>query len=1022
MTVQDSIRFMIHIGDSLNNHAKFDSAITLFNQAFKKAEKHQDRESMIYSHIQLSETYGDLADFTTAEDHANQALQFSIQFQLDSLWIESKKSILTLQFQQGKYQDALDIAEEVLDKRTLLFGANHFDVAMDYNDIGVLSYMLGDYSNATDAYARAFDIIQAEDKNINLRAQLLNNMGVAFARLGNYLDALDHYSRSLDLKKQYLDDDHPSFGTNLRNIGMIYSRIGEYHHGLEFYELALINWKNYYGESHPKVGELYQDISVTQMYLGNYHDALQLQTESLEILKRKLDPSHPKIALGNSNLSMIYMGLKMYDEAEKHNLASIEQEIKQFGEDYPHLAINYSNLGTVYSETGKFDLAKENLYKALSLRISQYGEDHYRTAIIYGKIGSMYFRADDYPSAKENQLKALEIAQSFWGEYHHRTGEFYIRLGRLYSKINDHKKALNYYHKNVICQSINFTDTSYFAHPDLIPSSKNYQLLNALSHKANEMVVASEDPSLSQPDKKKLREKALEVFEHSIDLLNTIRKGFYLSSSKLVLNELHNTVFSPAINIAYTLYNQTDNIEFLHRAFRLSEQERATVFWDNIQSINAREFSGIPDSLIQKEKSIRTEISFFENMVSKTLNAKDDSTQKVHHSWKSKLFTSTEAYKHLLSQLDTNYPEYYSLKFNAPLADVKTIQNSLDRKTALIEYSVSDTILYIFVLTNKKLSCKTVLIDSSLSDLIQTYLKSVIKLNTSDFIHSARMLYTILIEPIKSDIRFKNKLVIIPHEELYELPFDALLTKEHSGRDITDYPYLISKYDIIQHYSANLLVYTKNIPDNRANNHFIGFAPVKFENMFDNLPGSVEEIQTISSLFNDKNKSSTSCLYQDANERIIKSSELKEYKYIHLATHGVVKSENNDQSYFVFSQDDSTKSSEDNLLYANECYNLDLQSDLVVLSSCESGLGEIAKGEGIMGLNRGFQYSGTKNIVYSLWKVDDKSSHQLMSEMYQLIVRNGAQSSSLRKAKLAMIKNPATAFPKAWAGYVWMGE
>lgn len=1015
----DSLRDMIQLGDSLKIHAQFDSAITVFNHVFIEAEKHNDEASMIYAHLHLSETYGNLADFTTAETHANQALHFSSLFENDSLWIESKKSILTLYYQQGEYQKALDIAEDVLNKRIILWGANHFDVAMDYNDIGVLSFMLGDYSKATDAYSRAFEIIRNEESHLDLRAQLLNNMGVAYARQGNYLDALDHYSRSLELKKQYMDSDHPSLGTNLRNIGMIYSRIGEYHHGLEYYQQALDNWKHYYGEAHPKVGELYQDISVAKMYLGDYQSALQLQLEGLDILKTKLDASHPKISAGNSNLSMIYMGLEMYDEAEEHNRKSVLQQIERYGDEYPHLAINYSNLGTVFSETGRFDSAKVYFDKALHLRISQYGEDHYRTAIIYGKIGSMYFHSKDYPSAEINMKKALSIAKEFWEEYHHRTGEFYVRLGRLYSKLNDHETALQYYQKNVICQSVDFTDTSFYANPELTPNPKNYQLLNALADKANEMTLLAQTDQFSYEEQTILNEKTLSTFEYTVELLNTIRKGFYLDASKLKLSELHASIFSSAIHLAHSLYEKTNDSNYLERAFLLSEQERAMVFWENLQTINARQFSGISDSLIQLEKNLRTEIAFHQNTLSKLKSTAGDT---IRRSLKARLFNSTENYKTLLSSLDENYPDYYALKFNAPLTDIQNIQSSLDRKTALLEYSISDTVLYIFGLTQKDFYCETVPIDSSFSDLIRRYRRSIIKLNTSDYAETGFQLYKLLIDPIKPHIRFKKKLVIIPHDILHELPFDALLTKASPKKKAVTFPYLIRQYDIALHYSANLYQYTQQIPNGRAEYQFAGFAPAVFQQNTVNLPKSVDEILSIQSLFDDRDNTTTTRLYRDADERHLKSDDMKTYRYIHLATHGVISQDDSNQSYLVFSDPDSTDMGEDNILYANECFGLDLQSDLVVLSSCESGIGDIAKGEGMMGLNRGFQYSGTKNIVYSLWKVDDRSSERLMPEMYRHITRTGVESSALRKAKLAMIKHPETAFPKAWAGYVWMGE
>ncbi len=1019
----DSISHMVQVGDSLKNAADFDSALTVFHRALTLAKDIGNNEHIIGINIQLSNTYVQMADHKSAEIFSMKALSLADKDGRDSIWIDVKKQILLLQYMQGKYENALTTAQEVVPRRIQLVGANHPDVAIDYNDIGVISYRLGKYSEAITAYTQAFQIIENDDQNIELRAKLLNNIGVIYAKEGDYLKALDYYKHSLKIKKQYFGNQHRSIGTNLRNIGIIYSRIGEYNRGMEYYHLALKNWKDYYGDSHPKIGELYQDISVVQMYLGDYQSALGYQTEAMNILSAKLDESHPLIALGDSNLSMLYMGMEMYNEAEVHNLASIQKQIERFGEKHHDLAINYSNLGTIYAEKKKYKLALEYLNKAIALRKAQLGEWHYKTAIIYGKIGSTYFKLKNYELAEEYQLKALDIAKIFWGDFHHRTGEFYTRLGKLYSEMKDHQKALKQYQYNVICQSVEFKDTAIFANPDLIPGPQNYQLLNALSIKAKELEKAAESFSQSKEDQAIYLTASLETYEHSIQLLNTIRKGFYLNKSKLAISELHNKIFTPAIHLAYKLYDDTNHFAYLRHAFVLSEQERAMVFWENLTSMDAKQFSGIPDSLLQQEKSLRTAIAFYQNNVAKN---KKLSSDKTDNSWTTKLFNSTEEYKSLLNNFETYYPDYYSLKFHTDLMSVDELQSSLDRREALIEYSVSDTLLYIFIMTKNDLALKIVPVDSSFSDLLYKFRESIIKLRPKRYVDSAAQLYSTLIEPIKRHLRFKKKLIIIPHEELHTIPFEALITKHPKTRNISSYSYLINDFDITYHYSANLYHFTQGIPDGRAENYFAGFAPVNYQNagelVLSNLPKSVTEIREIKSMFDQINLPSTEYVYKDAAEINIKSTNMQDFRFIHLATHGIVNSENPDQSCLIFSNDDTSSTKEDNVLYANECYTLDLKSDLVVLSSCESGLGKIISGEGMIGLNRGFQYSGTKNIVYSLWKVDDASSRELMGHLYSKIVQTGARSSTLRQAKLALIKNPATAFPKAWAGYIWMGK
>jgi CHAT domain-containing protein len=124
----------------------------------------------------------------------------------------------------------------------------------------------------------------------------------------------------------------------------------------------------------------------------------------------------------------------------------------------------------------------------------------------------------------------------------------------------------------------------------------------------------------------------------------------------------------------------------------------------------------------------------------------------------------------------------------------------------------------------------------------------------------------------------------------------------------------------------------------------------------------------------------------------------------------------------VFAQTPASASSDDIILYAGETYNLTLNADLLVLSSCESGTGKIVKGEGMMGMTRGFFYAGARNIMYSLWKVFDKHTNKLMQEFYEHVLDGETFSSAMREAKLSMIRNPTTAFPGKWAGFILMGK
>jgi len=163
-------------------------------------------------------------------------------------------------------------------------------------------------------------------------------------------------------------------------------------------------------------------------------------------------------------------------------------------------------------------------------------------------------------------------------------------------------------------------------------------------------------------------------------------------------------------------------------------------------------------------------------------------------------------------------------------------------------------------------------------------------------------------------------------------------------------------------------------------------------------------------------------LHQSANEQFIKSGGLEKYKVLHFATHGFVNSEKPELSGILLAQD--SIGNQDGILYSGEIYNLKLNADLVVLSACETGLGKINKGEGIIGLTRALLYAGSKNIIVSLWQVSDESTSDLMIDFYNnlLNTKNKSFSDPLRKAKLKMISEGKFAHPFYWSPFILVGE
>jgi len=191
--------------------------------------------------------------------------------------------------------------------------------------------------------------------------------------------------------------------------------------------------------------------------------------------------------------------------------------------------------------------------------------------------------------------------------------------------------------------------------------------------------------------------------------------------------------------------------------------------------------------------------------------------------------------------------------------------------------------------------------------------------------------------------------------------------------------------------------------------------------LISSLPGTEQEVIEIYQYFVNNNFKAKANLYKAANEKEVKTTNLNNYRFIHFATHGFANMENPELSGLILAQDSSDN--EDNILFLDEILNLNLNSNLVMLSACETGLGKIYKGEGIIGLSRALIYSGAQNIGVSLWQVSDESTRELMTQFYKNIVDNNSNDfgEPLRNAKLKLIETKAFSHPFYWSPFILIG-
>ncbi|NOR52689.1 MAG: CHAT domain-containing protein [Candidatus Aminicenantes bacterium] len=398
-------------------------------------------------------------------------------------------------------------------------------------------------------------------------------------------------------------------------------------------------------------------------------------------------------------------------------------------------------------------------------------------------------------------------------------------------------------------------------------------------------------------------------------------------------------------------------------------------------------------------------------------------------------------------------PAYANLLYPQPYGYEEIIEKLLNKETALLEYIIGEKYSFAFLATSKNLFLTRLPDSKFLIKLVNNYLNFLTLKETGEFKakRGSKRLFNLLMgafsEQFEKDIK---KIIIVPDGNLNYLPFETLIRE--GGSDNQDMQekgknsrFLIQDYEISYIPSASSLI---NILERKAikkrkkdllvianpkpghPNKFVSFLnnllkPLsanknKSDNFifnFPHLPHAHKEAKTIAKFFDTDKK--LLLLKNEAEERRFKQLNLGDFKIIHFATHGVIDNENWWRSALILLPDKNL--SEDGFLQPREIYDLKLNSDLVVLSACQTGKGKLEKGEGITGLAKAFLNTGSKSVISSLWNVNDKSTAQIMKCFYQYIIEGKSKAQALRLAKIKMI-NSKYSHPFHWAAFILMGD
>lgn len=885
-----------------------------------------------------------------------------------------------------------DEAEEIVSKireSIQKSSPNKLSLIWGYIGIGFYEDELGNYQESIDAHQSAIDILDSieeeeiDDELIELSIRVRNNLGVSYRQLGQPNMAMEQYERSMEIMKEFFGENYIQLATGYNNMGTIYYTQGDIGRAAEYFVMAA------------------------------------------RIIEINLGPTHSSISASLNNAGLSYYALRDFKKAAE--LLERAQRVKEatFGENHLETAIGYSNLASIHLESGDYEAAERNYNRSIQVRKNLFGPRHPSLVEPIISLGQFFMVTGQFDEARKEYESAIEIGVYRLGEAHPNVAESFYQVARSYMQQYRYNEALPHLEEAL---------RIYYGDSDI---TGNIDLNRQISHPTKLVDVLYQMGMTYKKidaDEQTLV-KSLMAFEWASDLIDHLQKIYKNEASKLRLIDENYSIYTSAIDVLFDLYAKTGDTYYKHEIFNYAERSRSRVALEVLQDISARSFAGVPESVLEIESDLNRKITNYQQELQRLENESEDSN--LINSIRDSLFYSKREIENFTSNLEQNYPDYYRLKYDLSIISIDQLKNQLNGDQTFLSYVVSEETIYTLVVGADNFEVVKLEAPEYLADTIDSLRDDVKTGNTKGYSEAAYSIYETLVYPIEEYLT--STLIISADQTLHYLPFELLLTEKVDHENYRNMPYLLREKEVSYAPSASMLSVMKSRKVENPRN-LLAIAPfneVSSSSSSLEVSGSIEqdfsplllseyETQNISNIIGAKNGwrdyiSPNKITVLD-NKRATKTAfletELSSYSYIHFATHAFINESSPSLSGIALYPEETT----DGIAYLGDIYNLNMKADLIVLGACDTGLGRIHKGEGVIGFTRAFIYAGASNLAVSLWRVNDQPTAKLMIEFYTQIKAGNSYGASLREAKLSLINEPSMAAPRNWAAFVLHGH
>lgn len=661
---------------------------------------------------------------------------------------------------------------------------------------------------------------------------------------------------------------------------------------------------------------------------------------------------------------------------------------------------------------------KESLLEAIgkwqqALPLYQAAKIPGREALTLLGIGSGYDLLGEKQKALDYYNQALPILRAV-GD--HRVEALTLNnIGGVYDLLGEKQKALDYYNQAL-------------------------PIFQAVGDRSGEATTLSNLAYLDYNNQNYAT--ALQNINQAINISEQIRSNIVSSDLKAAYFATVEDYYKFKTEILMQLHQQEPNQGQDVLAFETSEQGKARSLLELLEEANIDIRQGVAPKLVTEEKRLQNKLDAVEKR--RISLCSQNCSKRQLRQLETERSQLLEQYNQIQAQIRANSPEYAELTQPQPI-NLKQLQQLLDKDTVLWQYSLWQEHSYVWVISKNSFTSHKLASRTEIESVARKYYDLLLYPDQpEELIATGKKLSQLIIPPL-AEAKQKPRVVIVSDGVLQYIPFASLPTESND--------LLFNRHQIVNLPSSSVLarlrtnqkgkvaakkqlailadpVFSKSdsrLPQKQVpGTEDLGYDPLisamrSSDLKLDPLPGTREEANAILALV-PKSKQ-TSVFDFDANLQFATNPELSNYNIVHFATHGILNSERPELSGIVLSLFDEQGNAQNGFLRLHEVFNLNLPADLVVLSACETGLGKEIRGEGLVGLTRGFMYAGATRVLVSLWKVDDKATAEFMTQFYRLMLEDGlTPAEALNATQKYMQQHSDWSHPYYWAAFTLQGD